>query len=145
MRMEESMSGGTDAMSTWPAVRNASHRIAGLVRARPCVWQAPLLAANALFRMSSSRPVTPPLARLLAGEADRGNSRLLPGSVVLPVNLSCGANAVGSQTTFTGGALTLRAGSEVCSVSELELAAPCMKTEPNSPMALPVKACAVVP
>ena len=31
------------------------------------------------------------------------------------------------------------------SVSELELAAPWTKTLPNSPMALPVKACAVVP
>ena len=104
-----------------------------------------LMRDNTSLRMASNFPVAPPLARLKGSESPR--RRLLLRVVVasVPEYPAGGSSADASQTTLAGSGDTLHGGNECSMDCELDLAVPCWNTAPNSPIALPVRACPVVP
>ena len=106
------------------------------------------MRANASLHVRSNSPVIPDRKkRYMGSEGTRASDIFRTVASWDPENPGGGSSALGSQMTLAGGADILRGGKYCTIVSELELALPFIKqkTAANSPIALPVRACAVAP
>ncbi len=103
------------------------------------------MRANASLRMTSNSPVIPHRKRFVGSEGTRASDTFRTVASWDPENPGGGSSALGSQMSLAGGADIFYVGKYCTIVSELELALPCIKTAHNSPIALPVRACAVAP
>ena len=129
----------------WVALHKSVQRNAIFFLTLRKLSHACLMRDNALLCMANNSLIPPPLARLKGSEGPR--RRLLLRLVVasVPEYPAGGSSADASQTTLAGSGDTLHGGNEASIECELKLAVPFWNTVPNSPIALPVRACPVVP